>query len=166
MTPLIKKILLSLSIIAAIVLLMLFSIKSLQRPDVDENTGTKADYIEPSKDITKALEKKDGLSQEGQEAKRRLVSGLNGEAGIILESTQFRIEYYPPLNNLKERFVVTIKTSNFEPTKELVRDWLLSKGFSQNDVCELPMAFYPGPDILTTNSRLLDDYNPVLKNCD
>lgn len=145
-------------------LLLWFALNISKRISGENEVGTAPNYFNFSKDVTKELQNKEELSPGGRIAKQNTLSPLNGEAGILFKNEKFQIEYYPPLNNLSERFVVQINSQPFEETKEDVRQWFISKGFSDSDVCALPLAFYPSPDLLTDEQT--STYNPVLENCE
>jgi len=66
---------------------------------------------------------------------------LGGQAGTITDGPDYRIIYLPagPL------FQVEIKTTYIARAKDSAIQLFKNKGFSEEDICNLPVAFYLGP---------------------
>lgn len=69
--------------------------------------------------------------------KQKLIEPLGGP-GPLYETADFRIGWLPPPI---DRFDVTIKTTDFVSAKEETVVWLKAKGFTEQDICALPVVF-------------------------
>ncbi len=81
------------------------------------------------------------LTSDKEAIKNRLVSPL-GEAGVLTENEDFRIEYYSP--NL---FQVVIKVVYVAEAKNKAINWFRKQGFSEKDICSLPVTFSLTPEV-------------------
>ena len=160
-----KRILIPVLLIIVFMLLIWLTLKTTER--LSENNTTEPDNtaFDFSRNPTEELEKKGTITTDGLNVKQNLLSGLNGEAGVLFKSERFKVEYFPPLQNLDERFVVEINSVDFESVKEEVRTWFMAKGFSYQDACNLLITFYPAPDILSNFEEEKPVFDPVFKNC-
>ena len=82
------------------------------------------------------------LSPEKERIRQALIAPLNGKAGPIKETDNYRIAYLPagPL------FQVEIKTTHVAQAKEEALQFFKNKGFNEQDICNLPVSFYLGPE--------------------
>lgn len=76
------------------------------------------------------------LPSDKEAIKQRLVAPL-GEAGTLSDDPNFRIDYIAP-----DIFQVEIKTTNIVDARENAIAWFKDKGFSGDDICNLPVTFY------------------------
>ena len=76
------------------------------------------------------------LTLDKEEIKRQLTAPL-GEAGVLTDGPDFRIDYIAP-----DFFQVEIKTTNIFDARENAVAWFKEKGFSEEDICKLPVTFY------------------------
>ena len=81
------------------------------------------------------------LASDKEAIKNRLVSSL-GEAGVLTENKDFRIEYYSP--NL---FQVVIKVVYVAEAEDKAINWFKERGFSEKDICDLPVTFSLTPEV-------------------
>lgn len=81
------------------------------------------------------------LAPDKEALKNGLVSSL-GEAGVLAENEDFRIEYYSP--NL---FQVVIKVVYVAEAKDRAINWFKKQGFSEKDICNLPVTFSLTPEV-------------------
>ena len=81
------------------------------------------------------------LASNKEAIKNRLVSSL-GEAGVLTENKDFRIEYYSP--NL---FQVVIKVVYVAEAEDKAINWFKERGFSEKDICDLPVTFSLTPAV-------------------
>lgn len=81
------------------------------------------------------------LASNKEAIKNRLVSPL-GEAGVLIENEDFRIEYYAP--NL---FQVVIKVVYVAEARDKAMSWFKQQGFNEKDICDLPVTFSLTPDV-------------------
>jgi hypothetical protein len=73
--------------------------------------------------------------------KRQMVGHL-GDGGTITETPRFNIYYFAP-----DVFQVEIKTANIVDVRDEAISWFKDKGFSENDICKLPVTFYLNPEV-------------------
>lgn len=97
---------------------------------IQDNQGVVGDPIESQP-----------LAPDKEAVKNRLVSSL-GEAGVLTENKDFRIEYYSP--NL---FQVIIKVVNVAEAEDEAINWFKKQGFSEKDICDLPVTFSLTPEV-------------------
>ncbi|MDP3991599.1 MAG: hypothetical protein Q8P66_01705 [Candidatus Colwellbacteria bacterium] len=73
--------------------------------------------------------------------KRQMVGHL-GDGGTITETPRFNIYYFAP-----DVFQVEIKITNIADVRDEAITWFKDKGFSENDICKLPVTFYLNPEV-------------------
>ena len=73
--------------------------------------------------------------------KRQMVGHL-GDGGTITETPRFNIYYFAP-----DIFQVEIKITNIADVRDEAIAWFKDKGFSENDICKLPVTFYLNPEV-------------------
>jgi len=81
------------------------------------------------------------LIPDKEEIKRQLTAPL-GEAGVLTDGPDFRIDYIAP-----DFFQVEIKTTNIVGARESAIAWFKSKGFNEEDICRLPVTFYLNAEV-------------------
>lgn len=81
------------------------------------------------------------LSPDKESVKRELVAGVGG-AGTIAETPDFNVHYFAP-----DIFQVEIKNIDIVNTREKAIVWFKTKGFSEEDICKLPVTFYLNAEI-------------------
>ncbi len=81
------------------------------------------------------------LASDKEAIKNRLISPL-GEAGVLTENEDFRIEYYSP-----SLFQVVIKVVYVAEAKDKAINWFKKQGFSEKDICNLPVTFSLTPEV-------------------
>lgn len=99
------------------------------------------DVIQDNQGVVGEPIKNQPLASEKETIKNRLVSSL-GEAGVLIENENFRIEYYYP--NL---FQVVIKVVYIAEAKDEAINWFKKQGFSEKDICDLPVTFSLTPEV-------------------
>jgi hypothetical protein len=80
------------------------------------------------------------LSPEKEKLRQALIAPFAGQAGTVVDTPDYRIDYLPagPV------FQVEIKTVYVIQAQKEAINWLKAKGFSEEDICNLPLAFYLG----------------------
>lgn len=78
------------------------------------------------------------LSARGETAKQDLIDPLEGKAGTILTTELMEIGYLPPPD---EMIMVFILGTSVEKIESDAIAWLLDKGLSKEDLCNLPVVF-------------------------
>lgn len=89
------------------------------------------------------LEKKGILLPEKITLKQEIIAPLKGSAGGIYETEDFRISYLPS----PDIFQIEIKTTYIPQAKEVAVEWFKKKGFTEADICALPVNFYLGGEV-------------------
>lgn len=82
------------------------------------------------------------LTQDKEDIKRQLTAPL-GEAGILTDGPDFRIDYIAP-----DFFQVEIKSINIVDARDKAISWFKNKGFSEEDICRFPVTFYLNAEIV------------------
>lgn len=161
-----KRILIPILLLMGLMFLIWSTLKIMDRISENDIPETNTPTFDFSKNPTEELAKKEDITSIGAVAKQELLSDLNGEAGVLFRNERFKIEYFPPLENLEERFIVEINSVDFEGTKEEVRAWFMGRGFSREDTCNLLITFYPTTDVLKNSEEERPVFNPIFDNCD
>ncbi len=107
------------------------------------NTKEKRVAREATDNLSSLIEaqEKGSLSVSGENVKQDLIANLGGEAGAILITESMEIGYLPPPD---ERIMVFILGTSVEQIESEAINWLLSRGFSKEDICNLPVVFSIG----------------------
>ena len=101
------------------------------------------------------------VSEEGLAIKKELIAPLAGESGTLFISEDFEIGYLtPPL----ERFMVFIYMEDLESGEDQAVNWLKSRGFSENDLCGLPVIITPAKLDSSFGEELPDSHLPSFCN--
>lgn len=103
------------------------------------------------------------LSQIDTQAKNRILQLLpSGQIyGTVYSSNNIEIEYVQSL----DLFDVYILTIDVASAKKEAEDWFKQQGMSQRGICDLPLGFYPSPDVanLLQNTNFL--FSPLPDGC-
>ena len=127
-------ILIALFILASVVVLVFVNQKGWEE-EQDLTDGTSIPVEEGSL-------KGKTLTPDKEAIKNRLVAPV-GDAGVLAETSEFRIEYYSP-----DVFQVEIKVTNIADARDEAITWFKDKGFSEDDICKLPVTFYLNPEVV------------------
>ena len=101
------------------------------------------------------------LSPEGEKAKEGLISGLGNTSGRIFANNNIRIDYVQS----PDLFQAEILSNNVDSAKEDAVFFMLSQGFTNSDICNLPLSFYLSSKV---SSELKDSnivFNPLPDGC-
>ncbi|MBI2594913.1 MAG: hypothetical protein HYW38_01485 [Candidatus Colwellbacteria bacterium] len=100
------------------------------------------------------------LSPEKQRLKEKLVAPLGG-AGSPVITSEYRVDYLPT----PDIFEVEIKSANIDNVKNKVIAWFKRQGFSEEDICNLPVTFYLSGEVVQQfeGSGLI--FNPLPDFC-
>lgn len=85
---------------------------------------------------------KSSLSSEKEKIRQALIAPLGGEPGTITDGPDYRIDYLPA----GEVFQIEIKTTYIARARDEAIAFFRGKGFNEEDICNLPVAFYLGPE--------------------
>jgi hypothetical protein len=99
------------------------------------------------------------LSAQGKLIKKNLVASLGGKAGVLIKSESMEIGYLPPPS---ERIKVFILGTEVEKIEQDAINWLRSRGFSEEDICNMPVVFsIANPDAQVEQTyKLYTNYLP------
>ncbi|OGY56396.1 MAG: hypothetical protein A2Y84_01805 [Candidatus Colwellbacteria bacterium RBG_13_48_8] len=92
----------------------------------------------PARSLIQAVVQETALSERGAIAKQNLTSGFNGKVGTLLATQDMGIGYIPPPD---ESVMVFITGVDVERIERDAISWLMSRGFSESDLCYLPVVF-------------------------
>lgn len=81
------------------------------------------------------------LTPDKEEIKKQLTAPL-GEAGTLTDGPDFRIDYIAP-----DIFQVEVKSINIADARDRAIAWFKDKGFSEEDICKLPVTFYLNAEV-------------------
>lgn len=81
------------------------------------------------------------LPKDKEVLKNQLVGHLS-DGGTITETPDFNIHYFAP-----DVFQVEVKTVDIADTREKAIAWFKGKGFSEEDICKLPVTFYLSAEV-------------------
>lgn len=107
------------------------------------------------------LQKKGALSPEKIALKQKIIAPLGGSAGGIYETTNFRISYLPS----PDIFQGEIKTTYISQAKEEAIEWFKKQGFTEADICALPVNFYLGGEAFEQYQGSGLIFNPLPDFC-
>ncbi len=129
---------LTLVLASVIILIALLALVLLGREDQQEQYP----FGEPSTvPVGQGSLKGKALSPDKEVIKSQLVIPI-GDAGVLAETSEFRIEYYSP-----DVFQVEIKTANIADARASAINWFKEQGFNEEDICKLPVTFYLNPEV-------------------
>lgn len=119
------------------ILIAVVAVAALTLLVVYVNQNDEREVADKVEDILEA-QKDGGLSASGERVKRELIAPLQGESGALFMTADMEIGYLTPPG---ERIMVFILGNQVEEIEERAINWLLSKGFSEADLCALPVVF-------------------------
>ncbi len=82
------------------------------------------------------------LAPEKEKLRQELIAPLGGAPGEITDGPDYRISYL----SAGPVFQIEIKTTYIARAKEGAIQFFKNKGFDEQDICNLPVAFYLGPE--------------------
>jgi len=99
--------------------------------------GKSRQVAEQANNILEA-QQKGTLSVAGEAAKRDIINSVVGRSETLVTTESMEIGYLAPP---EERIMVFILQGNAEAVEEQALNWLMSRGFSQEDICNFPVIF-------------------------
>lgn len=109
-----------------------------------------------------ALINREPLSEDKEAIKNSLIRPLEGGAGTISEGGQFKVDYLPAF----DVFEVGIKTVDIPQAKEGAIAWFKEKGFTEDDICNLPVTFYLASEVARQYEGSGLIFNPLPDFCE
>ena len=102
------------------------------------------------------------LSQQGEAVKNELIKSLNGKDGTLLSNASMEIGYLFSAPPLGDRIMVFINGTGVDKIEKDALSWLRSRGFSNADLCNLPVVFsIANPNAETAYEyKLISNYIP------
>lgn len=112
-------------------------------------------------ELVEAVKNKKGLSQNGIAAKEKLILSLNSTSGSVYSSLQVRIDYIKS----PDIFQVEILSNNIAQAKQEAVNWMISQGFTKDDVCRLPLSFFLSTAASLSLQSSNTIFNPLPDGC-
>lgn len=112
-------------------------------------------------ELVDAAKNKKTLSETGILAKNKLVASLNNTSGSIYSSLQVKINYIKS----PDVFQAEIESTNIAQAKQEAVDWMVSQGFTKDDICKLPLSFYLGSEASASLQNTKTIFNPLPDGC-
>lgn len=112
-------------------------------------------------ELVEAVKNKKGLSQNGIAAKEKLILLLKNTSGSVYKSQQVRIDYVKS----PDIFQVEILSTDVTLAKQEAVNWMVSQGFTKDDVCKLPLSFYLSPETSASLQNTKTIFNPLPDGC-
>jgi len=103
------------------------------------------------------------LSRSDTEAKATIIkTGLQGKRyGVLYETPNVRIDYTTSADMLQAKILST----DFVAAKREGNTWFLSRGLSQQGICDLPVLYYLNWDIAQSLKDKNIIFNPLSPGC-
>ena len=116
---------------------------------------------EKTNQLVESAKNRQTLSQTGLTSKQALIDKLGGTSGEVYTSSNVRIDYIESA----DLFQAELISSNINTAKQEATSWMLTQGFTQQDLCNLPFSFYLG--ILPRKSLETSgqSFNPLPDGC-
>jgi hypothetical protein len=103
------------------------------------------------------------LSDEDIQAKDAVLQELfaTEASGYVYTSPTIKIEYV----NSADEFVIEITTTAIDGAKKEAVDWFLSKGFTNDGLCKIPILFYLNNDVAQSPELASQIFSPLVPGC-
>ena len=126
---------------------------TLSKPPIKYDSQKTNQLIQKSK-------QRQALSADGAKIKIQLAASLNG-SGTLYSSSNITIEYIAS----PDLFQAEIKNANVSGAKQEAVNWMISKGFSREDICKLPFSFYLNGQVSDQLRNSGTTFNPLPDGC-
>ena len=94
--------------------------------------------LEKNVEASRSGQERRALSEGGEVTEKKIVDSLGGKTGVLLITDSMEIGYLDPPD---ERIMVFVLDKDVEKTESDAINWLLSRGFSKEDLCNFPVIF-------------------------
>lgn len=124
----------------------------------------KMDYKESADGHNKLIDRLKNpvpLTINDQNIKKQVIAEVGGKAATLNETKSYKIMYLPA----GDEFLVAIKDINILTAKQEVKSWFISKGFTQNAMCDLPVSFFLDNLVVEQLKGLDITFNPIMEGC-
>jgi hypothetical protein len=121
-------------------------------------------YNQTDGDVIKNLaDDRRELSTTDIQAKDKMLQDLFAKepSGYVYQSERVGIKYLNP----DDVFIAEITTTNMDGAKKEAVDWLLSKGFSHDGICKIPLEFTLSSDVIQKLSGSHIIFSPRAPGC-
>ena len=108
-----------------------------------------------------SIKNRQELSTQGRVARQNLINSMGNASGVLQETNTYRLEYI----KLPDIFMAEILTTNITQAKQDVESYLLQQGFSQSDICYLPLVFYLNASISQSLRGTAVEFSPLPLGC-
>lgn len=117
--------------------------------------------LKKADDLVDAATNRQTLSAAGTAAKTKLISSLNNSSGVVYTSPTVKISYIAS----PDLFQSEILSADDTAAKQEAVNWMLSQGFTQDDLCKLPFSFFLGPVSSQKYLNSNNAFNPLPEGC-
>lgn len=117
--------------------------------------------IQKAEELVGAAQNRQNLSENGTTAKLKLIASLGGTSGRVYTTPTVSIEYIKS----PDLFQGEINSSDIELAKQEAVNFMISQGFSNEDLCKLPFSFYLSPPARNSQEGSNSIFNPLPENC-
>lgn len=114
-----------------------------------------------SEELVDAADNRESLSQNGTAAKQKLIALVNNVSGTVYVSQAISIDYI----KTPDLFQVQINTGDVAQAKQEAVNYMITQGFSKDDLCKLPLSFYLSPQVSQQLQETQDTFNPRPDGC-
>lgn len=114
-----------------------------------------------SSDLLSKLANRQVLSDAGQNTKQRLKATLKLGAGTLYSSPNVTVGYL----SATDQFQGQILSFDVKRAKQEAVNWMITQGFTKDDVCKLPLSFYLSSDATTQLTKTNYVFSPLPDGC-
>lgn len=114
-----------------------------------------------TEELVSAAKNRKALSENGIATKLRLTTSLNGASGRIYASPTVSIEYIKS----PDLFQGEINSTSIMLAKQEAVNWMVSQGFTKEDICKLPFSFYLSSFVRNSSEGSSEIFNPLPEGC-
>lgn len=162
--------------VVLLILALFMTFQSLQQPVTPPNNipiptkipqsntsipGRRINFnIEKADELVDKAENRQTLSDTGVSAKAKLISSIQG-SGPVFSSPNVKISYIKS----PDLFQAEILSADDIIAKQEAISWMLSQGFTQDDLCKLPFSFFLGTVSSQKYLNSSEVFNPLPDGC-
>lgn len=117
--------------------------------------------LQKGREVADKAKSRQPLSQAGISAKNTLISTLPSGTGIVYAGTAVKISYL----SAPDLFQGEILTLPAADAKSEAVNWMISHGFTRDDICNLPLSFYLGASAYQKAAESNLKFNPAPDGC-
>lgn len=114
-----------------------------------------------SDQLLEKVENRADLSTQDSTAKQKLLEPFANKSATLQQTNLYIISYV----SSADLFQVEILSADISTAKSLATNWFLSKGFSKQGICDLPVMFYLNFSIASSLKNSGLTFNPQADIC-